>query len=72
MAEWNQCFYCGRTLNRREITADHVEPSSIGGEKMVTSCRECNNTKGFETLDWFREFLGVERFFGEKRGWKSW
>ena len=72
MAEWNQCYYCGRPLRRSQITFDHVIPQTFGGDKIVTSCAPCNNRKGHETLDWFRESMGVEQFFGELQGWQPW
>lgn len=72
MAQWNQCFYCGCALHRNNATYDHVEPEALGGDKMVQACIKCNNAKGFETLEWFREFMGVEKFYGEIRGWKPW
>lgn len=72
MAEWNQCYYCGEFLKPKDRTLDHVEPKSYGGEKMVTACRKCNNDKGCETLDWFRAFMGVVLFYGERMGWLPW
>jgi hypothetical protein len=39
---------------------------------MVTSCKECNNLKAESSVDEFREFLGVEKFYGEERGWNPW
>ena len=69
MAEWNQCFYCGLQLTKKTITIDHFEPKAFGGEKMVVACGECNNLKGHETVEWFRDCLGVEQFYGEAKGW---
>ena len=72
MAEYNQCWYCGKHLKFKERTADHIHPYSWGGEKMVTSCKKCNNLKAESSVDEFREFLGVEQFYGEERGWLPW
>lgn len=45
-----ECAYCG---SRRELTIDHIIPSSRGGktnfENCITACRKCNNTKGSRT-----------------------
>jgi 5-methylcytosine-specific restriction endonuclease McrA len=45
-----ECVYCG---DRYNLTIDHIVPTSRGGktsfENCVTSCRECNNTKGSRT-----------------------
>ncbi len=72
MAEFNQCYYCGSFLKRKERTFDHVVPKCQGGEKMVTACQPCNCKKGSNTLDWFRRVLGVALFFGEQMGWQPW
>jgi 5-methylcytosine-specific restriction endonuclease McrA len=45
-----ECAYCG---SRRELTIDHIIPSSRGGktnfENCITACRPCNNAKGNRT-----------------------
>lgn len=45
-----QCTYCG---SGRELTIDHIIPSSKGGktsfENCITACRSCNNKKGNRT-----------------------
>ena len=42
-----ECQYCG---TRRELTLDHVMPSSRGGQhgwtNLVTACKRCNARKG--------------------------
>jgi 5-methylcytosine-specific restriction endonuclease McrA len=49
------CQYCGRRPGTRELNLDHVMPRSRGGrstwENLVTSCRDCNLTKGWATPD---------------------
>jgi 5-methylcytosine-specific restriction endonuclease McrA len=46
----NECQYCG---TRRELTLDHVIPSSKGGQhswtNLVTACKKCNAKKGDHT-----------------------
>lgn len=41
-----ECVYCG---NKKDLTLDHVIPTSKGGEhswrNVVTACKKCNNTK---------------------------
>jgi len=43
----NQCVYCG---SNRQLTIDHVIPTSKGGENdwnnVVTACARCNSEKG--------------------------
>jgi 5-methylcytosine-specific restriction endonuclease McrA len=47
------CQYCGRIFQSKELTLDHVVPSSRGGatawENLVASCKPCNNRKGDRT-----------------------
>ena len=49
----NTCQYCGRGYVPKELTLDHVIPSSRGGstawENLVASCKPCNNRKGDRT-----------------------
>ncbi len=44
------CLYCGRHCTRGELTRDHVEPLSRGGqdiwENVVSACLACNLKKG--------------------------
>ena len=45
-----KCQYCFKELTPTHCTIDHVVPVSKGGKtawhNVVTSCRECNNSKG--------------------------
>lgn len=45
-----ECQYCG---SRRDLTLDHVLPTSRGGAhnwtNVVTACRRCNHRKGDQT-----------------------
>lgn len=76
------CFYCGvpvfgrpmpRPYNRAWIirSVDHVIPRSAGGPNRpankLTACHRCNQRKSWLTVEEFREFEGVERFWGETR-----
>jgi 5-methylcytosine-specific restriction endonuclease McrA len=46
----NECQYCN---TRRDLTLDHVIPSSRGGQhswiNLVTACKRCNAKKGDQT-----------------------
>jgi 5-methylcytosine-specific restriction endonuclease McrA len=48
-----QCQYCGSRPVRVELNLDHVVPRALGGrttwENVVTSCVDCNRTKGGRT-----------------------
>lgn len=42
-----QCAYCGKFMDYKDLTEDHVYPKSKGGPRIVTSaCHKCNNKKG--------------------------
>lgn len=49
----NLCAYCGNVYKYKELTRDHVHPSSKGGkdtwENVVTACCGCNQYKGDKT-----------------------
>jgi len=46
----NICGYCGLAYPERELTRDHILPTSRGGTdswtNCVTACRTCNGVKG--------------------------
>lgn len=48
------CQYCGKVLNARNATVDHVQPVSKGGKNSylncVTACKPCNNWKDDKLL----------------------
>lgn len=45
----NICAYCGHTHKRKELTRDHIIPTSKGGmdtwENVVAACKPCNSYK---------------------------
>jgi len=47
------CMYCGIDFPIRDLSRDHVIPTSRGGHdrwtNCVTACRRCNNRKGDKT-----------------------
>jgi 5-methylcytosine-specific restriction endonuclease McrA len=49
----NQCQYCGRKFPTSELSLDHVQPRSQGGqttwENIVCACVDCNVRKGGRT-----------------------
>lgn len=49
----NLCAYCGKTHKYKDLTRDHILPSSKGGkdvwENVVTACCACNQWKGDKT-----------------------
>jgi 5-methylcytosine-specific restriction endonuclease McrA len=51
-----QCQYCGKAIERKEATLDHVQPVSKGGtstwENCTTACGTCNASKSDQTKGW--------------------
>jgi 5-methylcytosine-specific restriction endonuclease McrA len=56
------CQYCGERPGKANLTLDHVQPRSQGGEtrweNVVTACGPCNRRKGDRTPDEARMPLG--------------
>ncbi len=46
-----RCYYCGRSVDKNELTMDHVVPIIRGGKStkgnIVPACKECNNKKKY-------------------------
>jgi hypothetical protein len=45
----NLCMYCGKTFSDRELSCDHILPTSRGGRNVwvnvVAACKRCNHYK---------------------------
>jgi hypothetical protein len=52
------CAYCGKQLSIKELTVDHIMPTSHGGkdniENLRASCKTCNNMKGEGSIRFLR------------------
>src|SRR6185312_15958106 len=59
----NICGYCGNRFKSKELTRDHVVPTSRGGEdvwtNVIAACKPCNCTKGNRMLS----EIGMELLF---------
>src|SRR5437762_9266050 len=53
LRDHSTCQYCGRQYPPSELTLDHVQPRSRGGESswdnLVACCKRCNHRKGNRT-----------------------
>jgi 5-methylcytosine-specific restriction endonuclease McrA len=64
-----RCVYCGGQFIADELTLDHVQPRTRGGDSsegnLVTACRACNTLKGHHRLSAFLHETPVmrENFF---------
>lgn len=51
----HRCQYCGKRGTQFDLTLDHLNPRSRGGqtvqENLVAACKECNQRKGDRTPD---------------------
>ncbi len=49
------CMYCGDHFKAKDLSRDHIVPTSRGGRDVwtncVTACRRCNNRKGNSLLE---------------------
>jgi 5-methylcytosine-specific restriction endonuclease McrA len=66
LAEYEyRCAYCGRRINRKTASADHVIPLSGGGTNwianIVPACLPCNQRKNFLTAKEYIRRIGRER-----------
>ena len=57
------CVYCGENYELHELTLDHVQPRSKGGQDLTTNvvcaCHKCNQDKGSRNwLHWMRDRFG--------------
>ncbi len=61
----NRCVYCGRVLEERFLTVDHVQPRMKRGDhspgNLVTACNTCNTLKGGRPAWVFLRDRPVER-----------
>ena len=61
MMKGNQiCYYCGKTISKKEMTLDHVYPRDFGGpsitDNLVPCCSHCNSSKGNKTFEnWYTD-----------------
>lgn len=57
------CAYCGETFPAKDLTRDHIKPTSKGGPNTwtncVTACLDCNQKKGARRVEDFRPLLYV-------------
>lgn len=56
-----RCFYCGKVLQKEQITIDHLIPQTIGGptitNNLVPACKRCNEEKNSMTEVQYEEYL---------------
>jgi 5-methylcytosine-specific restriction endonuclease McrA len=55
------CNYCGKKVEKDQLTMDHIVPISRGGKSrkgnIVPSCKECNNKKKYLLPVEWEEYL---------------
>lgn len=53
LRDQNKCGYCHKLLSNKDLTVDHIIPSSRGGkntwDNLITACVSCNRKKGDRT-----------------------
>ena len=61
---YEECYYCGKKLNRKTITLDHMFPRSWGGVSITNNlkpcCQECNSSnKNRMTAIQYKKWLKI-------------
>lgn len=55
------CAYCGKMIEYDDMTIDHINPLSKGGNNdlanTIPSCQLCNNQKADRSIEEFQAFL---------------
>ncbi len=55
------CYYCGRRVDPKELTMDHIVPLIRGGRStkgnLVPACKDCNNKKKYLLPIEWEEYL---------------
>ena len=56
----NYCWYCGKEMDSKFLTKDHVFPRSKGGDNdmdnIIMVCKSCNSSKGkMDLFEWYAE-----------------
>jgi len=58
-----RCYYCGKSLTKKECTIDHLTPLSRGGETIPRNlrvcCLDCNREKASLTEEEYRHVKGL-------------
>lgn len=74
----HRCIYCGKEIDFKTMTMDHIFPETYGGsqdsDNLVAACRGCNARKGSMTVrDAFhsRQLTGRDEFLSRVRGLES-
>ena len=59
-----RCNGCGNSYEPKDLTLDHICPSSKGGtnetDNLQLLCHNCNSIKGNRTMDYLRDRLREE------------
>ncbi|KGM94355.1 hypothetical protein Z968_11795 [Clostridium novyi A str. 4552] len=58
------CYYCHKSLSDKEITIDHIQPYSRGGQttedNLVIACYHCNKEKSNMNLEEYQQYLRLK------------
>lgn len=61
----HNCQYCGRKVNDKKVTIDHIYPQDMGGptitNNLLPSCQSCNSEKTNMTMKEYKEYLKLKK-----------
>lgn len=64
------CLYCGKKINRHNMTLNHLTPLSRGGQAAITNlalcCDDCSNEKGNMTNREYRKYLITKKLLTDE------
>lgn len=65
-----KCWYCGKTLRKKDITMDHLYPRDLGGptisNNLAPTCAECNGEKSNLTEKQYMQLMKCSKQKREK------
>lgn len=64
------CSYCGKKIQRKQMTIDHIIPQEIGGPTIINNllpcCKSCNGEKANMTLKQYSNYLNKRTIVAKK------
>lgn len=58
----HKCYYCGKKMDRNQMTVDHIIPQDVGGptitNNLALACHKCNGEKSNMNAMQYKQYLG--------------
>jgi 5-methylcytosine-specific restriction endonuclease McrA len=66
-SQYKNCCYCELTIDKSEVTREHIIPKSKGGRIIAPCCIKCNREKGAMMLIDYIIFLWDKKLVDPKK-----